>query len=489
MMADTRLVQQLRMTQQLVMTPQLRQAIKILQVSRAELESLIDQELTENPVLEEQQSDEKLETGPTVDGQTSGEEWQPDGAQPEVPQASTIDQIDWKEFAENYSNDLHGSVGGAGSDDDDERRPALENTLVKRTLLSDHLMWQLRLSDLPESDKELAGLVVGSLDADGYLTLSVEEIAFLANVWPHLEGVESVLRRIQDFDPPGVAARDLPECLSIQLRQLGLPDQSLPARIVRDHLPMLESRRFDRLAKELGVPLEQVAEATKVISVLEPKPGRDYGDGDTRYVTPDVFIQKVGDEYVVTLNEDGMPRLRVSPFYRQMLGHNGSPEAKGYIQEKMRAAAWLIKSIHQRQRTLYMVTSSIAKFQREFLDLGVSQLRPLVLKDVANDIGMHESTVSRATAGKYVHTPQGTFELKYFFTSSLRSAHGEEVSAESVKARIQAIISKEDGRKPLSDQYIAELLGKEQVDIARRTVAKYREQLGILPSSKRKQVY
>ena len=489
MMADTRLVQQLRMTQQLVMTPQLRQAIKILQVSRAELESLVDQELTENPVLEEQQADEKLETEPTVDGQSPTEEWQPDSAQPEVPEASTIDQIDWKEFAENYSNDLHGSVGGAASDDDDERRPALENTLVKRTVLSDHLMWQLRLSDLPDAEKELAALVIGSLDADGYLTLTVEEIAFLANVWPHLEGVESVLRRIQDFDPPGVAARDLPECLCIQLRQLGLDDESLPTRIVRDHLLMLESRRFDRLAKELGVPLEQVAEATKVISVLEPKPGRDYGDGDTRYVTPDVFVQKVGDEFIVTLNEDGMPRLRVSPFYRQMLGHNGSPEAKGYIQEKMRAAAWLIKSIHQRQRTLYMVTSSIAKFQREFLERGVSQLRPLVLKDVANDIGMHESTVSRATAGKYVHTPQGTFELKYFFTSSLRSAHGEEVSAESVKARIQAIIAKEDGRKPLSDQYIAELLGKEQVDIARRTVAKYREQLGILPSSKRKQVY
>ena len=489
MMADTRLVQQLRLTQQLVMTPQLRQAIKILQVSRAELESLVDQELTENPVLEEQQADEKVETEPTVDGQSASEEWQPDGAQPEVPEASTIDQIDWKEFAENYSNDLHGSVGGAASDDDDERRPALENTLVKRTVLSDHLMWQLRLSDLPDAEKELAALVIGSLDADGYLTLTVEEIAFLANVWPHLDGVESVVRRVQDFDPPGVAARDLPECLCIQLRQLGLNDESLPTRIVRDHLLMLESRRFDRLAKELGVPLEQVAEATKVISVLEPKPGRDYGDGDTRYVTPDVFIQKVGDEFVVTLNEDGMPRLRVSPFYRQMLGHNGSPEAKGYIQEKMRAAAWLIKSIHQRQRTLYMVTSSIAKFQREFLERGVSQLRPLVLKDVANDIGMHESTVSRATAGKYVHTPQGTFELKYFFTSSLRSAHGEEVSAESVKARIQTIIAKEDGRKPLSDQYIAELLGKEQVDIARRTVAKYREQLGILPSSKRKQVY
>jgi len=223
--------------------------------------------------------------------------------------------------------------------------------------------------------------------------------------------------------------------------------------------------------------------------VLEPKPGRDFSDADTRYVTPDVFVQKVGEEYVVTLNEEGLPRLRVSSFYRRMLGQNGSPEARGYIQEKMRAAAWLIKSIHQRQRTLYMVTSSIVKFQRDFLDAGVAQLRPLVLKDVANDIGMHESTVSRATAGKYVHTPQGTFELKYFFTSSLRGGHGAEVSAESVKEKIREIIAKEDARKPLSDQYIAELLGKEQIDIARRTVAKYRELMGILPSSKRKQVY
>jgi len=492
MMAETRLVQQLRLSQQLIMTPQLRQAIKILQVSRAELDTLIDDELTQNPVLEEQQADEKPESEvPTVDGQETTDEWRSEApaSDEDVPQASSIDQIDWREFAETYANDMHGSGGGSAPDDDDERRPALENTMARGTRLSDHLVWQLRLSAMSDSDKELGALVIGSLDADGYLTLSVEEIAFLANVWPGTDAVDRVLRRIQEFDPPGVAARDLPECLLIQLRQLGLADDSLPVRIVRDHLSLLESRRFDRLAKELGVPLEQVAEGAKVVSVLEPKPGRDYNDGETRYVTPDVFIQKVGEEFIVTLNEDGMPRLRVSPFYRQMLGHNGSPEARGYIQEKMRAAAWLIKSIHQRQRTLYMVTSSIAKFQHDFLEHGVSQLRPLVLKDVANDIGMHESTVSRATAGKYVHTPQGTFELKYFFTSSLRSMHGEDHSAESVKERIRTIIAKEDGHKPLSDQYIAEVLAKESVDIARRTVAKYREQMGILPSSKRKRVY
>ena len=489
MAAETRIVLQQRLSQQLVMTPQLRQAIKILQVSRAELETLIDQELAENPVLEESledRADGESEV-PTVDG-NGAEEYEAAPADGEH-EAQNVGEIDWKEFAENYANDVHGGMAGGAPDDDDERRPALENMLVKRTQLPEHLMWQLRLTDLADEEREIGALIIGSLDADGYLTLSLEEVAFLANTWPDTGIVERVLQRIQEFDPPGVAARSLAECLLIQLRQLGLEADSLPARIVRDHLPLLESRRFDRLARDLGVGLEQIAEATKIISVLEPKPGRDFGDGETRYVTPDVYVQKVGDEYVVTLNEEGLPRLRVSQFYRRMLGGEGSAEARGYIQEKMRAAAWLIKSIHQRQRTLYMVTSSIVKFQQEFLEKGVSALRPLVLKDVANDIGMHESTVSRATAGKYVHTPQGTFELKYFFTSSLRGGHGSEVSAESVKEKIREIIGKEDGRKPMSDQYIAELLAKEQIDIARRTVAKYRELMGILPSSKRKQVY
>ena len=487
---DARIVLQQRLTQQLVMTPQLRQAIKILQVSRAELETLIDQELIENPVLEENLEDKAPEGDyevPTVDGLETPAEAATDGPA-EVEQASNIDQIDWKEFAENYSNDSHGATGAGSSNDDDDRRQALENIMVKRTLLPDHLMWQLRLSDLDEADKEIGVLIIGSLDQDGYLTLASDEVAFLANVWPDTTRVDAVLARIQQFDPPGVAARSLPECLLIQLFQLGCADDSLASRIVRDHLNLLESRRFDRMARELGVPVEQIAEATKVISMLEPKPGRDFSDGETRYVTPDVHVHKVGEEWIVTLNEDGLPRLRVSSFYRQMLGQ-GASEARGYIQEKMRAAAWLIKSIHQRQRTLYMVTSSIVRFQQEFLEKGVAHLRPLVLKDVANDIGMHESTVSRATAGKYVHTAQGTFELKYFFTSSLRSGHGESVSAESVKDKIRHIIAAEDAKKPYSDQHIAEMLAKEPIDIARRTVAKYRELMGILPSSKRKSVF
>jgi RNA polymerase sigma-54 factor len=491
MALDIRLTQ--RLSQQLVMTPQLRQAIKILQVSRAELESLIDHELTENPVLEEKENaeerEEKEEAGPQETA-TPEDPFDPmvgdANAESTKDEATDLREIDWKDYLESYGNDMQGSISGSARDEDEDRRSMIENIPVKRQSLADHLLWQLRMADVPQEEEYVGALIIGNLDGDGYLRQSIEEVAFLANA--DRDVADRALATIQELDPAGVAARTLSECLLIQLRRLCVED-SLAACIVRDYLPLLESRRFDRLAKELGISPEAVADAAKIISVLEPKPARDYGDGDVRYVTPDVYVHKMGEEYVVTLNEEGLPRLRVSGFYRRMLGTDTSPEARGYIQEKMRAATWLIKSIHQRQRTLYMVTSSIVKFQTEFLNRGVSCLRPLVLKDVAQDIGMHESTVSRATAGKYVHTPQGTFELKYFFTSSLRAGCGEDVSAESVRDRIKTIIGGEDPRKPLSDQYIAQVLARENVDIARRTVAKYRELLGILPSSKRKQMY
>jgi RNA polymerase sigma-54 factor len=491
MALETKLYQKL--TQQLVMTPQLRMAIKILQVGRLELEAMIVDEMAQNPVLEEvvESSEEvKLETEvPTVDGATpSTDEWRPEGdVAPEVATASGLGEIDWKEYVENYGNDFHGAPAGAGGgEQDDDKRPALENTLTRVSSLTDHLMWQLRLSDLSEEDKEVGAIIIANLDLDGYLRCNIDEIAFMANV--ELADAERVLHAIQCFEPTGVAARSLSECLLIQLEQRGLGD-SLSAALVRDHIAALEGRRFDKLTRELKVSMNEIAEATRLIATLEPKPGRDYGDGEIRYVTPDVYIQKVADEFVVTLNDEGLPRLRVSQFYRRVLGQNEASEAKGYIQDKMRAAAWLIKSIHQRQRTLYMVTQSIIKFQREFLEHGVSHLRPLVLKDVANDIGMHESTVSRATANKYAHTPQGIFELKYFFTSSLRSSDGEDVSAESVRKKIREMISAEDPKRPYSDQCIAERLAKDNIDIARRTVAKYRELMGILPSSKRKQFF
>jgi len=497
MALETKLVQKLG--QQLVMTPQLRQAIKILQVSRAELEQLVDQELEENPVLEEdaegREEQEQVEEAPRTeerleDNAGTGEEEWPEAAAEretvtELEPESGLNAIDWNDYLTNYSNDWHGS-SATPADYDDEKRPSLESMLVRAQSLTEHLLWQLQMNALDEREKAVTGLLIGNMDKDGYLQLQVEEIAFQSG--EDFEVVERALQRIHELDPPGVGARDLRECLLLQLRAQGL-EGGLAARVVRDHLTLLEGKRFDKIAKELGVAVDEVVAAASHIATLEPKPGRNFGEGDVRYITPDVFVYKVGEEYVVTLNEEGLPRLRVSSYYRQVLGGQGGSDAKKYIQDKMRAAAWLIKSIQQRQRTLFMVTSSIVKFQREFLDRGIAHLKPLVLKDVALDIGMHESTVSRATANKYVHTAQGIFELKYFFTSSLNKTDGDEVSAESVKDRIRAIVMAEDARHPLSDQHIAEILAKETVDIARRTVAKYREIMGILPSSKRRQVY
>jgi RNA polymerase sigma-54 factor len=491
-----------RLTQSLVITPQLKHAIKILQLSRADLETLVQEEVEQNPTLEELaegQEDREVEVEdatpdermPELVDPVSGEETVPvkDETPTELaPEASNLGDINWDEYLSDYANNFtQGSLSaGSGGDYDEEKRPSIENTLTRASSLADHLTWQLRMGDFSQQEQALGDVLIGNLDENGYLEVSLEDAAFEAGV--DLEFARATLRKLQDFDPPGVFARDLRECLLIQLRQQGQAD-SLAAKIVADHLSLVEAKRFDKLAKELKVRLEQIAEAVKVISALEPKPGRNYSTTETRYVTPDVFVHKMDGEYVVSLNDDGLPRLRVSNSYRRLLADaDGAADAKSYIREKLSAAQWLIRSIHQRQSTLYKVTNSIVRFQRDFFDHGVKALRPLVLKDVANDIGMHESTVSRATANKYVHTPQGTLELKYFFTSSIRSTDGEGVSAESVKEKIKGIIESEDPRRPYSDQHIAQALASEHIEIARRTVAKYREIMGILPSSRRRQM-
>ncbi len=490
--------QQQRLGQSLVITPQLRQAIKILQVSRAELEQLVEEELEENPVLEESVSEDGEPPSPEDEAPRTEEklevsdepdpEW-PDGAQRETTAEVEPDAghtaVDWEDYFRNHENDRH-DVGAPRGDFDDEKRPSIENTLVRTQSLTDHLLWQLQMNALGTEEQSVTAMLIGNMDDDGYIQLAIEEIAFQSG--KDFEVVERALTRIQELDPPGVGARDLRECLRLQLRGRGAAG-SVPDLIVRDHLPLLEGKRFDRIAKELGVGIDEIVSAAAVIATLEPKPGRNFGDGDVRYITPDVFVYKMDDEYVVTLNEDGMPRLRVSSYYRQVLEGQSGSDAKRYVQDKMKSALWLIKSIQQRQKTLFMVTSSIVKFQRDFLDQGIAHLRPLVLKDVALDIGMHESTVSRATANKYVHTPQGICELKFFFTSSISTGSGEDVSSESVKDRIKAIVAVEDLKHPLSDQHIAGILDKEGVKVARRTVAKYREIMNILPSSKRRQVF
>jgi RNA polymerase sigma-54 factor len=491
-----------RLTQSLVITPQLKHAIKILQLSRQDLEHLVSEEMEQNPTLEELiegQEEMELEreigtpdermpelVDPTTEtaAPTNNDETPTELA----PEESNLGDINWEEYLSDYANNTtQGSLSsGSYADYDEERRPSLENTLTRTNSLVDHLTWQLRMGNFTADEQAIGDVLIGNTDDNGYLQISIEDAAFEAGVDTEL--ALATLRKMQDFEPQGVLARDLRECLLIQLRLLGFGD-SLAAAIVADHLGLVEAKRFDKLSKELRVGRDEIADAIRIIANLEPKPGRDYATTETRYVTPDVFVDKMDGEYVVSLNDDGMPRLRVSNSYRRMLvDEDGSNEAKSYIREKLSAAQWLIRSIHQRQSTLFKVTSSIVRFQRDFFDHGVKALRPLVLKDVANDIGMHESTVSRATANKYVHTPQGTLELKYFFTSSIRSSDGEGVSAESVKEKIKKIIDTEDPRRPYSDQYIAQTLAAESIEIARRTVAKYREIMGILPSSRRRQM-
>src|SRR5579862_4332150 len=377
MALETKLYQKL--SQQLVMTPQLRQAIKILQVSRAELETLIDEEMAENPVLEEDiepvQDEEapRTDEAPAADG-NGADEW-PDAPEQrettsELEPNERMGEIDWKEYLDNYSNDWHGS-SATPADSDDEKRPAIENTLVRSTSLTEHLIWQLRMTGMDPVQESVAALLIGNMDKDGYLQVDIEDVAFQTR--QDLDVVEEALRRLQSLDPPGVGARDLRECLLLQIRAVGKGD-SVAARIVSDHLGLLESKRYDRIVKELGCQMEDVVDAAHYIATLEPKPGRNFGEGDVRYITPDVFVQRIGDEWVVTLNDDGLPRLRVSNFYRRVLGETATGDAKRYVQENMRAAAWLIKSIQQRQRTLYLVTQSIVRFQREFFNHGISQL-------------------------------------------------------------------------------------------------------------------
>ncbi|HVA69440.1 MAG TPA: RNA polymerase factor sigma-54 [Candidatus Binataceae bacterium] len=519
MAPELKLGQDLRLRQQLVMTPQLQQAIKILQLSLPELEAVVQAELESNPLLEpldggpgELQAESEIpdllesaeatpaaehdlmEPEPAVeDGPRdwdSGEIAAPDGSTPEAHDAALemkeighLEKLDWREYLENYSNNWQDNSEAESADD---HRQTLENTLTGRTSIEEHLIWQLRMSSLPADDQQIGASIIYNLNDDGYLETPIEELARGLEVEP--ERVERVLKRVQRFDPPGVAARDLRECLYLQLVNLGM-EESLSARIVQKHLDLLEKHRYAEIARALGIQLDMVGQAAKVISLLEPKPGRDYGGQNPTYIVPDVFIHKVGDDYVVVLNEGAVPRLRMAGYYRRVLSDgSGSPEAKEYLQERLRSARWLVKSIYQRQQTIFKVANSIIKFQRGFFDHGVSHLRPLVLKDVAEDIGMHESTISRATANKYAHTPQGIFELKFFFTSGVKGSTGEDVSAETVKEKIRAMVAVEHHQNPLSDQALVELLRRDQINIARRTVAKYRQALGILPSARRKQV-
>ncbi len=477
-MAAFELRQQIKLSQQLVMTPQLQQAIKLLQLSRMELLEAINQEIEENPTLEEETQEEV----------TASEELelQESSSHEEVYEDVEIkenirEDFDWEGYLDEYSS---GSPVVVEHDPNQEQTP-YDHRLTPSTTLEDHLTWQLRFSDMTDREKEIGAFILGNLNVSGYLDATMEEISEMAQATE--DEVKSVLKKIQQFDPVGVASRSPKECLLIQARHLH-PENKLVLQIIEHHLHDLENKNYQALVRSLKQSPQDIKAAIDIILTLDPHPGSAYNTESVEYVSPDIYVLKVDGELVVVLNEDGMPKLRVSSYYKEALAQDTPlpPETKDYIQNKLRSAAWLIKSIHQRQRTLYKVSESIVKLQGEFFEKGVSHLKPMVLRDVAEDVGMHESTISRVTSNKYMHTPHGIFELKYFFNSSINSVYGEAVASESVKERIRRIIKEEPPKKPFSDKDIVLMLKKENIDVARRTVAKYREMMGILPSSKRK---
>ena len=471
--------QQLKLTQQLIMTPQLQMAIKLLQLSRLELMETIRTELEENPALEEVPDNTAAEQ--LVEQTEATVEQAP--AEKEVTIEDKLQQdIDWSNYLDEYN-----TPGRAHFESEDRDTPRFESFIARKESLNDHLLWQFIMTKPNKEEEKIASLIIGNLNKDGYLVVSTEEIADMSG--SPSENVEAVLSLMQSFDPVGVCARDLRECLLIQANHLGFED-TIVSEIISDHLPNLEKKNYKVICKALKKSMDEVVSAINVITSLEPKPGREFSEETPQYINPDIYVYKLDNDFVIMLNDDGMPKLRVNSFYKSSItgGKKISNDAEDYIQDKMRSAAWLIKSIHQRQKTIYRVMESILQFQREFFEKGIAHLKPMVLRDVAQDIGMHESTISRVTTNKYAFTPQGIFELKYFFNSSIRRSHGGAIASASVQEKIRQIISSEDPKKPYSDDKIAQLLKKDEIHIARRTVAKYREMLKVLPSNKRKQI-
>jgi RNA polymerase sigma-54 factor len=469
------------------MTPSLQQAIKLLQLSKLELQEVLNQELLENPLLEETAEEVKAEEAET---DTTDQKTDADEAAKTVEDSTkdkekdSFDEIDYDAYFQDY---IEYGYNPRMSEDHEEF--PIENTLTRPPNLTDHLTWQLSMSEASPRIKDVGAFIIGNIDEDGYLRASMEEIQAAGAYTP--EEAAQAIQAIQVLDPIGVGARDLRECLLLQLDFLEI-DEPLVEVIIRDHWDMFMQRHFVQLAKTLSIDMKTLEGLVEIIKHLDPKPGRKYSNERAIYVEPDVYIQKVGEEYVIILNEDGMPKLRINGSYRAMLNSMDSKsdgETVNYIKDKIRSAVWLIKSLDQRQRTIYKVAESIVKHQREFLERGIDFLRPLVLRDVADDIQMHESTVSRVVSNKYMHTPRGLFLMKYFFHSGIDSDTGEDISSLTVKKKIQGFIEAEDPRKPLSDSKIMKILNDEGINIARRTVAKYRDELNIPSSTDRKQIF
>jgi RNA polymerase sigma-54 factor len=531
----------LKLAQRLVMTPSLQQAIKLLQMTRMELDTLLTQELVENPVLEE-----AAEAADNPD--PADEEAEPPFEERKEAAAATngSEELNHGESMENIDLDAYfgdyWESSGYSSMAEDRDEPPIENSLTREPDLYDHLLWQLHMAEVEPRQREIAELIIGNLNPDGFLVATPEEIRAMGDRtadWGEdasgmegdLEGiafaggdagmagaggmggigagesagsedrprryslaeVEAALELVRSFDPPGIACNNLRESLVRQMDHLGVPADALARRVVEEAWDLFLRRQFPAVARKLGIELATLEEAVDLIRTLETNPGRKFSTERPHYIEPDVFVRRVGDEYVIQLNDDGLPRLRVSRSYRRMLQtmrtEGRQSEAQQFIKDKIRSAVWLIKSLDQRQRTIYKVAASIVRQQRDFLDKGIEHLRPMVLRDVAEDIGMHESTVSRVVSNKYIHTQRGLFPMKFFFHSGIDREYGENISSLTVKRKIEQMIQSEDPKRPLSDSELMRILNREGIQIARRTVAKYRDELSIPSSTDRKQIF
>ncbi|MBP7845344.1 MAG: RNA polymerase factor sigma-54 [Proteobacteria bacterium] len=467
------LKQQMKQTLGMTMTPQLQQAIKILQMSVVELQQEINKELMENPTLEESSGD---------DDPGFGEEKNLNDVPVDSGQDSASESLEFVDTtlpgSQNYKSTRNTSLDDI---------PSYEQVVAKPPSLADHLNWQLRLSTNDLNVVNIGEEIIGNINEDGYLVILIEELVERLKV--EKEEVEAVLYRIQRFDPPGVAARNLQECLMIQAELL--PGSDELEEIIEKHLPELENKNYTAISKALNRPLDKVIAQCRMIHDMEPRPGRGFNNTESQYFVPDVYVIKVGKDFVCVLNEDGIPRLKISKNYKeQVMSGALIGDTKQYVKEKLKGAHWLLRSIFQRQRSIFRVTEAIVQRQIDFFEKGPEHLKPMVLRDIAEAVELHESTISRVTNNKYVHTPHGIFELKYFFNSAISRSDGQgDLASESVKERIRQLVSGEDTKRPLSDQQLVDMLKEENIQIARRTVAKYREALGILPSGKRKKYF
>ena len=471
----------LKLSQQLRMSQRLQQAIQLLQLNRQELSAQIQKELLENPILEE-----FLETKENDPAQSSSDKME-EGAPSLLSEAGS--DWDWETYYNDTSKLPPNFQSSTASANDISR---YESVLGQALSLADHLVWQLNLSILGEKENEIGHIIIDSIGDDGYLICSLEE---LSKENPYsAEDFEKVLKTIQAFDPVGVGARSLKECLKIQAQFIE-ENNSDVMYILDNFLKALEQKNFKVIANNMKKDLEEVKELCNAIYAMDPKPGLAYSNQRPEYIVPDVYVYKVGSGYMIALNEDGLPRLRISNYYRNLLKTDqldkaaDDEQAKKYIESKIRSALWLIRSVNQRNKTIYRVAESLLKYQKDFFDKGVEAIKPLILKTVANDLQVHESTVSRITNNKYIDTPHGIYELKYFFNSGVSRKDGSILATEAIKLKVQNLIKNESPLKPLSDQKIVNILKKEVgIEIARRTVAKYREVLKILPASKRKKI-